>query len=148
MNFSNELLFFFSALGVFNALFISFYFFFFKKPKHTSNFFFGLLLLMLAIRVGKSVVYYFNPELANFFIKIGLTACVLIGPAHYFYTLSVIKPSIKRLQWSIHFIILLSVAISVGVYFPDRYNPQFGGIYWLTIVYTVWLGYLIATGYI
>jgi len=148
MNFSDELLFFFSALGVFNALLISFYFFFIKKPKNISNFFLGLMLLMFAIRVGKSVFYYFNDDLALIFIKVGLTACILIGPSLYFYLKSVVFPDTKMRFWSIHFLFLLLLSILVGLLYPETHMPEIGGINWIYIIYTVWMAYIIASGMI
>ena len=149
MNFSDELLFFFSALGVFNALLISFYFFFFKKPKSISNFFFGLLLLMLAIRVGKSVFYYFNDDLDQIFIKFGLAACILIGPALYFYIESCTRPESKIRFWKLHFLVLSIASILVGFLFSETHDPQIiDGISWITIIYTIWLGYIIASGWV
>lgn len=146
MNISNELLFFFSALGVFNALLISFYFFFAKKPKNISNLFFGFLLLMLAIRVGKSVFYYFNPELSQIFIKVGLTACILIGPALYFYTKSVVFTDSKMRFWKLHFLILVAVSVAIGILFQEH-DPWIGNLSWVRIIYWIWLGYIIATGW-
>lgn len=149
MSVSGGLLFFFSGLGVFNALLISFYFFFIKKPKNISNFFFGFLLLMLSIRVGKSVFYFFNSNLALVFLKIGLTACILIGPALYFYTLSVVHPDRKMRFWKLHFVVLLVAAITIGLLFPETHNPIIvGNICWMTIVYYVWLAFIIATAWI
>ena len=149
MNVSDELLFFFSALGVFNALLISFYFFFFKKPKNISNFFLGLLLLMLAIRVGKSVFYYFNDDLAQIFIKVGLAACILIGPALYFYIKSCVRPNSKLRFWKLHFFVLLSISILIGFLFPETHDPWIiGSLSWMSIIYWIWLGYIIASTWV
>lgn len=150
MNFSDELLFFFSALGVFNALLISFYFFFFKKPKTISNFFLGFLLLMLAIRVGKSVFYYFNSDLSQLFIKVGLAACILIGPALYFYIKSCLQPDSKLHFWKFHFLVWLSLSILIGFLFPETHDPWIirGRLSWMEIIYMIWLGYIIATAWV
>ncbi|MDT0607138.1 helix-turn-helix domain-containing protein [Croceitalea rosinachiae] len=149
MNVSGELLFFFSALGVFNALLISFYFFFFKKPKNSSNFFLGFLLLMLAIRVGKSVFYYFNPELAQIFIKFGLAACILIGPSLYFYIKSIAHTDIISGFWIVHFLVLTVLSILIGFLFPETHNPCIiSDITWIAIIYKIWLGYIIASGWL
>lgn len=147
MNVSGELLFFFSALGVFNALLISFYFFFLKRPRTISNFFFGFLLLMLAIRVGKSVFYYFNDDLHLLFIKIGLIACILIGPALYFYIKSLDSANLEIRFWKLHFLVLASLAISIGLLFPETHNPLLGVFHWMPIIYAIWLGYIVATGW-
>jgi len=149
MNIDNQLLFFFSTLGVFNALVICFYFFFIKKPKNISNFFFGFLLLMLAIRVGKSVFYYFNDDLALIFIKVGLGACILIGPALYFYIRSIIQPDNKNRFWLLHFLILVTVSILVGFLFPETHDPWIiGGLSWMSIIYWIWFGYILATAWL
>jgi len=149
MNISDELLFFFSALGVFNALLISIYFFFIKKPKIISNFFLGLLLLMLAIRVGKSVFYYFNDDLHQIFIKFGLAACILIGPALYFYMKSCVQPDAKLSFWKLHFLVLLALSIFVGYSFPETHDPWIiGSLSWVSIIYWVWLGYIIAGAWV
>lgn len=143
-----QFLFFFSALGVFNALLISFYFFFYKKPKTISNFFFGFLLLMLAIRVGKSVFFYFNPDLAQVFIKIGLSACILIGPSLFFYLKSLVSPVLKAGYWKIHFTVLLTLSITIGVLYPETHDPDLGGICWVTIIYYIWFAYILASGFV
>ncbi len=149
MNVSDELLFFFSALGVFNALLISFYFFFVKKPRSISNFFLGILLLMLALRVGKSVFYYFNPELNLNFIKVGLAACILIGPSLYFYMKSLVHDNVKIRFWKLHFLVLLALSAIVGFLFPETHDPGLlNNISWMTIIYTIWFGYIIAAGWV
>ncbi len=150
MNVSDELLFFFSALGVFNALLISIYFFFIKKPKNVSNFFLGLLLLMLAIRVGKSVFYYFNDDLAIEFIKVGLAACILIGPALYFHMKSCVQSDSKMRFWPLHFLVLLALSVLIGFLYPETHDPWIIGrsLSWVEIIYMVWLGYIIASGWV
>jgi len=106
------------------------------------------MLLMLAIRVGKSVFFYFNSELADIYMKIGLSACILIGPALYFYIKSVVSPEKKNRYWSAHFILLLAMAIFVGYSFPDTYDPKIGLFYWTYIIYFFWMAYIIASGFV
>ncbi|MEM9858038.1 MAG: AraC family transcriptional regulator, partial [Bacteroidota bacterium] len=81
MELSRELLFFFSALGAFNGLVIGLYFLLVAKPRAASNYFLGLLLLALSIRIGKSVIYYFNPDLAGIYLQLGISGCLFIGPS-------------------------------------------------------------------
>ncbi|RXM42253.1 hypothetical protein BOW55_20770, partial [Flavobacterium sp. YO12] len=78
MNVDNQILFFLSALGVFNSVVLSFYFLFFKQNKAKSDLFLGLLLLSLSLRIGKSVFYNFNPQLSKTYLQIGLSACFLM----------------------------------------------------------------------
>ena len=75
MEFSSQLLFFFSALGAFNGLLIGCYFLLFAKPKSYAYRFLGMSILMLSIRVGKSVFYSFIPDLPFGYLNFGLLAC-------------------------------------------------------------------------
>lgn len=147
MNFPKELLFFFSALGVFNALLICFYFFFVKKEKNRSDIWFGVLLLMLAMRVGKSVFYYFNRDLAQGFIRAGLYACILIGPSLYFYFRSIVFPQVKQRFWLLHFTVLLAISFWISYRFPDTHNPMVFGFHWMRIIYAIWFLYILAAGW-
>lgn len=130
MNINNQILFFLSALGVFNSVVLSFYFLFFKQSKAKSDLFLGLLLLSLSIRIGKSVFYNFNPQLSKTYLQIGLSACFLIGPLLYFYVRSILQ----NLNYSFakYSLVLLVVNISVfGILFPYKENPAL----WRGIIY-------------
>lgn len=91
MSLGDKVLFFFSALGAFNGLILSLYFFFFTAKKYLSNYLLGALLLVLSIRIGKSVVYFFDYSLPKIYLQIGLTACFFIGPFLYFFVKSEIQ---------------------------------------------------------
>lgn len=130
MNINNQILFFLSALGVFNSVVLSFYFLFFKQNKAKSDLFLGLLLLSLSVRIGKSVFYNFNPQLSKTYLQIGLSACFLIGPLLYFYVRSILQ----NLNYSFakYTLVLLVVIISVfGILFPYKENPAL----WRGIIY-------------
>lgn len=148
MEVSNELLFFFSALGAFNGLLMGLYFLLYARPKHVSNYFLGALLLVLSIRIGKSVFFYFNDDLAGLYIQIGLIACVFIGPALYFYLKSVIQPpGYHHYNWKYHFGVLLTLMLALGFFYPwDAYRPlwQHGVV---PQIYNVWMAYLIVSAY-
>jgi hypothetical protein len=64
---------------------LAFYFLFFIKEKSVANRLFGLLLLLLSVRVGKSAIWWFNPEMPIIYVQTGLGACFMIGPVLYFY---------------------------------------------------------------
>lgn len=113
-----QLLFFFSALGAFNGLLLSMYFLFFAKPAHASNRFLGGLLLMLSIRIGKSVFFYFNPELSRLFLQFGLGGCFLIGPFLFFYIKSVTHPGKYPNFWKYIIPTLLIAYIIFGYFLP------------------------------
>ncbi len=130
MNINNQILFFLSALGVFNSVVLSFYFLFFKHNKAKSDLFLGLLLLSLSIRIGKSVFYNFNSQLSKTYLQIGLSACFLIGPLLYFYVRSILHNlNYSFAKYSLIFILL---AISIlGFLFPYKENPEI----WRGIIY-------------
>jgi AraC-like DNA-binding protein len=130
MNIDNQILFFLSALGVFNSVVLSFYFLFFKRDKAISDLFLGLLLLSLSTRIGKSVLYNFNPQLSKTYLQIGLSACFLIGPLLYFF----VKSILQKLNYSFakYSLIFTIITISVlGFLFPYKENPEI----WRGIIY-------------
>ena len=144
MEFSRELLFFFSALGAFNGLLLSLYFLFFAKPKTLPNKFLGIFILMLSIRVGKSVFFYFNRELSEHFLQFGLTACFFIGPFLYFYIKSIEKPKVVIIkEWKFHIAILLPVILITGFLYPFKTNVELWRPYIIRSIYFIWFIYII-----
>ena len=130
MNIDNQILFFLSALGVFNSVVLSFYFLFFKHNKAKSDLFLGFLLLSLSIRIGKSVFYNFNPQLSKTYLQIGLSACFLIGPLLYFYVRSVLQT--LNHSFAKYTIASLITAVSIfGFFLPYKENP----VIWRGIIY-------------
>jgi len=148
MELNRELLFFFSALGAFNGVVLGLYFLFFIKTKHISNRFFGVFLLMLSIRVGKSVFFYFNPELSFHYLQLGLTGCFFVGPFLYFYVNSVLnnKSKIEK-TWKYHIAILLPVALIIGFVYPFKTNVVLWRTYFIKMIYIQWFVYIIASIY-
>lgn len=148
MNFSNEILFFFSALGAFNGLLLGFYFLLFATPKHISNRFLGILLLVLSVRVGKSVFFYFNPDLSGIFLQIGITACFFIGPFLYFYIRSVQKPESNIHQnWKYHMMVLVPIILILGIKFPYIFHRDLWARYFMNMINLEWLAYLLFAGH-
>ncbi len=145
---SQELLFFFSALGAFNGLLLSLYFLFFAKPKHISNFFLGAFIFSLSIRIGKSVVFYFNTDLAFHFLQFGLTACFFIGPFLYFYIKSIqAEENNIQQEWKYHMCFLVPAILIFGLVFPFESNVDLWRPYAIWGIYGVWFLYSIAAGY-
>ncbi|KQC01354.1 helix-turn-helix transcriptional regulator [Pedobacter sp. Hv1] len=117
MNFSKQILFFLSALGAFNGVILSVYLLLFKKEKSISNIFLGGLLAALSIRIGKSIFFYFNPQLSKTYLQIGLSACFLIGPLLFFY----VKSKQQRLNITVakySIAVLVLFLIVLGWLFP------------------------------
>ncbi|OXA86622.1 transcriptional regulator, AraC family [Flavobacterium hercynium] len=133
MNINTQILFFLSALGVFNSIVLSFYFLFFKQNKNKSDLFLGLLLLSLSVRIGKSVFFNFNHQLSKTYLQIGLSACFFIGPLLYFYVRSILQ----NLNYSFakYSLLLAFTTISVlGFLFPYKvYAETWKGIIYYSI---------------
>lgn len=81
----DQLLFFFSAIGVFNALLLCIYLFFGMSEKKIAHYLLAVLLLMFCLRVGVSCIYFFDKYLSANWIQLGLTANFLIGPIVWSY---------------------------------------------------------------
>ena len=147
MDFQTQILFLFSALGAINGLVLSIYFAFFTKQKHPSNYFLAALLFVLSIRIIKSVFFFFNPDLSQMFIHIGLSACLLIGPFLYLYATSVTTgEGTSNRRWHFHvlpFIIAITIAWLV---IPYREYQYIWSPYLVRTIYFQWLIYIIVSG--
>jgi len=143
---SAQILFFFSAVGVFNGLLL-FLFFLLKKQNTLSDKLLAFLLLMLCIRVGKSVALYFNRDLAQVFLQVGMSACFLIGPLLYFYVQSKLgKLQSQTVDWRLHLGCLVSFVIIFGYIIPFNEAPElWKNLYWF--IYTFWAVYLLASSF-
>ena len=149
MDYSYQLLFFFSALGSFNGLLLGIYFLIFAQPRNLSNKFLGLLILMLSIRVGKSVFFYFNPDLSFHYLQFGLTACFFIGPFLYFYVKQLTQPQSNiAKEWKYHMMILLPIAIGFGFMYPFETNVSLWRPSVLNCIYYVWFAYILLSIYV
>ncbi len=141
MTLSNQLLFFFSALGAFNGFILSLYFALNAKKKKFSNYFLALLLLMLSIRIIKSVFFYFNPQLANIFIQIGLSACILIGPFLFLYLKAYTNNG--KSNWAIHVIPYLAGITILGFLYPYVEHRAIWSRWIVKGIYFQWLFYIV-----
>ncbi len=141
MSLSNQLIFFFSALGAFNGFILALYFALVANKKNFSNHFLALLLLMLSIRIIKSVFFYFNPQLANIFIQIGLSACILIGPFLFLYLKS--YSNSRKSNWVIHVIPFITGVTILGVLYPYVEHLKIWQIWIVTGIHFQWLFYII-----
>ncbi|MEL6720350.1 MAG: helix-turn-helix domain-containing protein [Bacteroidota bacterium] len=148
MEITNQLLFFFSGLGVFNGFLMSLYFLFFLRPQRIQNQLFGLLILMLTIRIGKSVFLFFLEDVSKVVLQIGLSACVFIGPLLFFYLKSFRQPTPNLLRSvRLHFSILLMLTLVVGFAFPYSSRPDLWNPMMVQVIYGIWLIYVIASAF-
>ncbi len=152
MGLEDQILFFFSALGAFNGLFLSLYFAFIIKNRNRTTYFLAALLFVISVRVLKSVFLTFYSEISSLFIQVGLTACFLIGPFLYLYTRVALKPnSFQTYGWLVHILPVLVFMVVTGVRYPYndywylwQYKPD--GIFGLMLL-SQWTMYLIAAIY-
>lgn len=148
MDVSRELLFFFSALGAFNGLLMSLYFIFIAKPKQKSNFFLGMFLLCMSIRIGKSVIFYFNNNLSFIYLQLGLIGCFFIGPFLYFYIRSVTSDEKSILKnWKYHIAILTPIILYINIKYPFEQNIELWRPTIIHGIYYTWLAYSVAALY-
>jgi len=133
-------LFFFSALGAFNGFLLSLYFAINAKKKIFTNYFLSLLLLVLSIRIAKSVFFYFNPNLSNIFIQIGLSACILIGPFLYLYLKSYTEN--EKQNWVKHLLLYLIPISILGYLYPYDEHIAIWSSWILKAIYLQWFIYI------
>ncbi|MEM6328205.1 MAG: hypothetical protein AAF791_13910, partial [Bacteroidota bacterium] len=76
-----HLLFFFSALGVFNGVLASAYLIGFVRPRRVWMSLAGVLLALFCLRVGVSCFHFFEGAIPWRYIYLGLAAQLIIGPA-------------------------------------------------------------------
>ncbi len=137
----DQFLFFFSALGAFNGFLLSIYFAIHAKKKIFTNYFLSLLLLVLSIRVIKSVFFYFNPQLSNIFIQIGLSACILIGPFLFLYLKAYAED--KKTNWASHVLPYLIGISILGILYPYVEHTFIWRKWIIKTIYLQWFIYII-----
>lgn len=134
-----SILFLLASLGVVNGLLVGI-FLIAKKSKSISDSYFGGLILALSIRIGKSVFFYFNEEVDQLILQVGLSACVFIGPFFYLYAKSLRKNEPNFNRTDILFLsVLLTAIVVAGIVFPYRTFPEIWNgniIYW---IYVTWI---------
>src|SRR5687768_4913387 len=120
----NNVLFFISALGAFNGLILGVYFLFFSRKQKISNYFLGAFLMALSLRIGKSVLFYFNTDLLRVYLQVGLSACWFIGPFVFYYIKSE-KEQIKTIPrgWIWSLVSLAVIILTVGLIYPYQQYP-------------------------
>lgn len=148
MNLSQQILFFFSALGVFNGFIISLYLLFFKKPKSPALFFLGLLLLAVCLKIGKSFILYFYPQLPGIYIEIGILGSAFVGPSLFYFVRATLAQDTKISTKSIWIYLFWTLAITTASILvpydqqPDSWNKSIG-----TIISAQLVGCILLTGW-
>lgn len=140
---SQHFLFFFAMLGAFNGLALACHLAWRSAGKPAQRWL-SFLVLMISLRTGKSVVFFFWPDIPKIVLQIGLTACFMIGPSLFFLIRSSQgeTASLSRVdRW--HLASVLGFAAAMNVFYP--YASHAG--HWAFGAYHVWLAYLmLSTG--
>jgi AraC-like DNA-binding protein len=148
MTLESQFLLIFSGFGSLNGILISGYVFITSKQKLAQKFL-ALMLLMISIRIFKSVLFFFNPEVDKLILQIGLSSCFLIGPFLYFYVKALSEGSTNLpTSWRIHIALLLLLVVALGLLFPyAQYINLWGSVIYKAVNY-IWLIYLLLSWYV
>ena len=115
-----------SSVGALQSAFFGFYLFNFKKGNIIANRFLSFLLLAFAIRMGKSVSYYFaeGHDIPRLLENIGYAAHTAIAPLSWLYLSAYLKKDYK-FQWVKDGIHLLPFVIIIFL------SPFLSSHFWL-----------------
>lgn len=131
------LLFFFAGIGAFNGLMLGTGLLL-RRPAAPAQRWLALLILALSVRTGKSVLFYFYPELSKLVLQVGLTACLMIGPCLIALVRAWADPAGQRTRNDRLFVAaVLAAATGLGVAFPYSEYPQWwtGAPAWRVVMY-------------
>ncbi|WP_286264609.1 helix-turn-helix domain-containing protein [Thalassotalea atypica] len=143
MTLDSQLLLIVSAFGALNGFVVSGYVFVTSK-RQASRQFLALMLLMISVRIFKSVLFFFNPEVDKLILQIGLSACFLIGPFLFFYVTALREqPSVLPMSWRLHLLGLFTLLIAVGSVFPYTGYPELWGSVIYKAVNYIWFVYIL-----
>jgi AraC-like DNA-binding protein len=107
------------------------------------------MLLMISIRILKSVLYYFNNEIPETILQVGLSACFFIGPLLYLYYVSKVGCIEKQwVKWQLHLITLFILVAGVGIAYPYQNNHELWGDVFYKVINYIWLLYLIMSAFV
>lgn len=143
--FDSYLLFFFAGLGAFNGLALTLYLLW-RQPVAPAQRWLAGLVLMLSLRTGKSVLFYFWPEISKWVLQIGLTACLLIGVCLVGFVRAWTDPQGLRTRNDPAVAAgLLGLAVAFGVAFPyAEHVSLWAGLVWY-FIQAAWLACLLVS---
>lgn len=115
-----------------------------RKQKPVTDIYFAGMILMLCIRIGKSVLVYFNETTDRLILQIGLSACLFIGPFFYLYTRALHKEenSFKKKDQVLLSLLFISI-LTLGIIFPYPGHPQIWNGYMVRGIYIIWAIFLL-----
>jgi len=140
---NEHLLFFFSALGAFNGLALALYLWLAAAQSQAQRAL-ALLVLFVSVRTGKSVLFYFLAETPALVMQAGITACLFIGPAAYWYTRASLSDNVSA-AWSerLHALLLLLCVTVVNLRWPYAQHAELWHQWVISAANTLWCVYLL-----
>jgi AraC-like DNA-binding protein len=141
-------LFFFAALGSFNGLALSTYLLW-REPVSRAQQWLGVLVLMLSLRTGKSVVYFFWPQIPKIYLQLGLTACFLIGLCLLGFVRAWADPRGERTRRDKLWLALVAAAaLGFGWAFPYAEYRDLWRWHVIHVIELVWLACLLLSAWV
>ena len=136
---ASYLLFFFAGLGAFNGAALSAYLLW-QKPVRSAQCWLAAVVLMLSLRTGKSVLFYFWPDISKLVLQVGLTACLFIGISLIGFVRAWLDPDRSRSRHDPLVacgLLVLAIAFGIAYPYPDHVRLWAGPV-WASIQ-IVWL---------
>ncbi|WP_421567095.1 helix-turn-helix domain-containing protein [Stenotrophomonas sp. PD6] len=142
---ASYLLFFFAGLGAFNGVALALYLLC-RQPVRPAQCWLAALVLMLSLRTGKSVLFYFWPDVSKLVLQVGLTACFFIGICLIGFVRAWLDPDRRRTRHDPTVALgLLALAIVFGLAYPYTEHVRlWAGPVWASIQ-VIWLACLLAS---
>jgi len=144
---SENYLFFFAALGVFNGVLLAVYLFFLRRPRSRADYRLGGLVLMLVLRVGISCGYYFEGRISWSIVQLGLSAHLMTGPFLLAYLAWEIPAGSKVKAFTDRLLVgqLLTLLV-FGAFWPFVDHLLLWDFYLRYTFHVLLLGYLLVAG--
>lgn len=139
------LLFFFAGLGAFNGAALAGYLLC-RSPSRPAQYWLAALVLMLSLRTGKSVLFYFWPDVSKLVLQVGLTACFFIGVCLIGFVRAWLDPDRRQTRHDPAVALgLLALATAFGLAYPYTQHVRlWAGPVWASIQ-VIWLACLLAS---
>jgi AraC-like DNA-binding protein len=139
------LLFFFAGLGTFNGAALA-AFLLWRQPVRPAQRWLAALVLMLSLRTGKSVLFYFWPDISKLVLQVGLTACFFIGICLLGFVRAWLDPERRHTRNDPAAAAgLLVLAAGFGVAFPYTEHVRlWAGPVW-AFIQIIWLACVLAS---
>ncbi len=138
MAYTTAILFLIASLGVIHGLLLGGYTLA-KKAKLPADLYFGGLLLVLSIRIGKSIIYYFDPTISKMVLQVGLSACIFVGPFFAFFVEAKMNNEAKVGTLQVIILSGLLLTLIAGWLFPYQNYPDWWNHHFVAVIYSVWL---------